>query len=883
MARIAAGLGMTPPMKKGIFCKPNASPTPGSTSAPGKKEYCSLTGEAGGVVVQLREWLANWRLALLQTRTLWLTQSKPGESSQLHLLLKLMQQVMAPHAELGNVWIGAMDRGMHILGGVVVEGSPPFQPYQLFQPFHHLSTTCPRPPTGGGESIEVDNGSTVDIRLKTNNLAKVKGTEGIKRPTDTDRSNGGEKGKAPEVVESIKFGLGSIGSTEPNLRSGKFSRSPAWTRWTCPSLDPNPNPDPNTSPEVHVGRSSNIEERINSFGCLAVCEAMKAVMTECLSLVGLLEKERRYEEAVAVLSLIVAKQPCVPAAPTRESITLTEGRGAARLAQIDDHPATRSSSLSPMSPISTSESSESSHAETLAGKLEWANNWCSSTLRGYVWNRLSMDLHHLGRNEEGADMCRMGRADLLVDGGYRVSLEERLGSWISRTGEFSETPPKAKGLLETETLVYTTMGVTHSKTKELLYNQLSKGKKGVIEKERKAKGTGIHADTTANPSPNPNQTLTTRAKAKGKGKGRGVGRGRGRLIFHHTEAWTPSPKPKHGRRRRGGGGSRDSPDELGDGDNLGRVSGLELGLGDGRGLCVEEVVLRKKGKEGWKGVKSENRVPHMLLMVLLWEDLFSLDPQGAMLHFCQNRPLDLGDPFFWQRRPKLEKSLSAISRLSDRELWDVAGRCYDRLKDASCAFVSKYIRMGMVKKQEFMEICVSFGGARLSSLLYLLASDFSSWSYGFPDLILWKLKAASVMSNGNTNGSTYGNTPDPLGDLAQQTPTSPYCDLSTYTPPLRTGNSVEPFGKRVYSNSTTGDIRDGGGDKDNNGSYGSGVSEAATQGGLGWEGLGYGWELMVVEVKSAKDVVSAGQKAWITQLSGMDVPCEICRVMHRSP
>ncbi|CAM9789731.1 unnamed protein product [Choristocarpus tenellus] len=153
-----------------------------------------------------------------------------------------------------------------------------------------------------------------------------------------------------------------------------------------------------------------------------------------------------------------------------------------------------------------------------------------------------------------------------------------------------------------------------------------------------------------------------------------------------------------------------------------------------------------------------------------------------------------------------------------------------------------------------MEVCVSFGGKRLSSLLRMLATDFASWCYGFPDLILWRPRRRTSPSNSGNSGQHPS--------LTCQNSTKNSSPSSTATSPLT--DTVECNTLKVgHAAGLDGDFNS---------------SES-----LNWEGWGFGWEVLVVEVKSARDVLSAGQKAWISSLREIGVECEVCRVAHRTP
>lgn len=65
--------------------------------------------------------------------------------------------------------------------------------------------------------------------------------------------------------------------------------------------------------------------------------------------------------------------------------------------------------------------------------------------------------------------------------------------------------------------------------------------------------------------------------------------------------------------------------------------------------------------------------------------------------------------------------------------------------------------------------------------------------------------------------------------------------------------------------------------------YGHGTKWSGREFGLGWNGSsGLGWEVQVVEVKSAGDTLSAVQRAWLSVLRDAGVAATVCRVTSRA-
>ncbi|CAM9857544.1 unnamed protein product [Ectocarpus sp. 12 AP-2014] len=233
---------------------------------------------------------------------------------------------------------------------------------------------------------------------------------------------------------------------------------------------------------------------------------------------------------------------------------------------------------------------------------------------------------------------------------------------------------------------------------------------------------------------------------------------------------------------------------------------------EARSLTVEEVVIRERYCAGaWLGLHGESKLIMFILMLLLWEEVFDSGVEAAVPHCILISPLDTSDKFFTTRREGLPGRLATIRQYADRQLFSDVGQRYDRLRGVR----SGWCDWNVFPKQQIMEICVAFGGKRLSDLLKTLTNNLADMDKGFPDVVLWRPKGANRGAGGSSSGGG----------------------------------------------------RDG---RDWN---------ARTHFGLGWQGHGQGWEVEVVEVKSKGDTISKEQKAWLAELEDIGVPAMVSRVV----
>jgi Fanconi-associated nuclease 1 len=172
-------------------------------------------------------------------------------------------------------------------------------------------------------------------------------------------------------------------------------------------------------------------------------------------------------------------------------------------------------------------------------------------------------------------------------------------------------------------------------------------------------------------------------------------------------------------------------------------------------VTIEALALAHYAASGWRGAHAESGVWRTLFGLLFWDVLFcgTTAPPGAFQHPFQTAPLDLGAPGFASgaRAPRLAARLAAIA----------AGRA-PRLLAAAWALRRGTLAAGVSWRRhslaQLQDICAAFGGAAVAAIMRLLASDYTAWRAGMPDLVLWRFSPPS--SSPNEEGTAARNVLD---------------------------------------------------------------------------------------------------------------------------
>jgi VRR-NUC domain len=159
-----------------------------------------------------------------------------------------------------------------------------------------------------------------------------------------------------------------------------------------------------------------------------------------------------------------------------------------------------------------------------------------------------------------------------------------------------------------------------------------------------------------------------------------------------------------------------------------------------QGLSVEDVALQHYKALGYSGVHSEWRVPQLLTGLLLHDVIWdSSSVPAAFIHKLQAGPLDLHSSDFARRRATaLCQRLSVIASYTREQLEaDVANR-WDSVQPYYTGVALLCTHMRTYCKADVVALAAALGGARLSALLQLFVSDISAYSWGVPDLLVWR-------------------------------------------------------------------------------------------------------------------------------------------------
>lgn len=142
--------------------------------------------------------------------------------------------------------------------------------------------------------------------------------------------------------------------------------------------------------------------------------------------------------------------------------------------------------------------------------------------------------------------------------------------------------------------------------------------------------------------------------------------------------------------------------------------------------------------ENWRGLHSETRV-WTTLFVLLFADAIFLPIPGVFQSQFQIAPLDFGtDSFVAKRFPAIADRLELIRKGHGKGIVRTTWH-----KFYGCALQG--VSWILLSLDDLCDIVDGLGGSSLADIMGLLAEDFSSWSSGAPDLLLWQRRSNSVI------------------------------------------------------------------------------------------------------------------------------------------
>lgn len=176
---------------------------------------------------------------------------------------------------------------------------------------------------------------------------------------------------------------------------------------------------------------------------------------------------------------------------------------------------------------------------------------------------------------------------------------------------------------------------------------------------------------------------------------------------------------------------------------------------DGTG-SVEQVALWHYMQRGWRvGLHLENSLPLTIFALILWDALFEALP-GVMDSAAQDAPADLWDSrfFYRRRRSKIDESLRRVRAGEARQMLIASHAAHYGTPAVGVTWGRFDLRM-------LSDVAEALGGNAVAALCAALASDYASWSHGFPDLLVFNPAArdSEELDNPTTIEGTHPALP----------------------------------------------------------------------------------------------------------------------------
>jgi len=157
---------------------------------------------------------------------------------------------------------------------------------------------------------------------------------------------------------------------------------------------------------------------------------------------------------------------------------------------------------------------------------------------------------------------------------------------------------------------------------------------------------------------------------------------------------------------------------------------------DGATGSVEDLALSHFASEeggGWSGIHCESHLWRAIFSLVCWSVLYDDAPPGAFAHPYQSAPLDLRTTSFYSQR---SVSLSRLlKRLEAGEGPAILAAVWDEQAEREPQVVGAPWGYAL---EDLQRIARASGGRVLSKIVRNLASDFSGWGSGMPDIFLWR-------------------------------------------------------------------------------------------------------------------------------------------------
>lgn len=191
------------------------------------------------------------------------------------------------------------------------------------------------------------------------------------------------------------------------------------------------------------------------------------------------------------------------------------------------------------------------------------------------------------------------------------------------------------------------------------------------------------------------------------------------------------------------------------GNQPGRKStwAMDMGGGDKGYMKVELRAQYYYKNNGYPyGWHCEGSLPVTLFTLLMWDELYSVSVPAAYLSAYQKAPLDLyTSEFYKNRKERIDKRIEEIKAMSADEL----GNAIERSWEIRQHYESLMPTSLSIEDKQLKDIARCMGASVVSGICQRLASNFSGWRAGFPDLLVWnsvtlKCKFVEVKGPGDT-------------------------------------------------------------------------------------------------------------------------------------
>ncbi|EDQ91465.1 uncharacterized protein MONBRDRAFT_31463 [Monosiga brevicollis MX1] len=177
---------------------------------------------------------------------------------------------------------------------------------------------------------------------------------------------------------------------------------------------------------------------------------------------------------------------------------------------------------------------------------------------------------------------------------------------------------------------------------------------------------------------------------------------------------------------------------------------------------VEDLVLLHAAERGWKGSHCEGRYLAMLFTLLLWDLLFSAQPDVFVTPY-QIAPLDLHSDGFYARRATALRL--RLSQLSYADLGHELTKAWNEHHGTTAVGV----HWDLMSLSELVESARCIGNEVVCRMLDLLAQDYRHRTGGLPDLLLWRAEydADGHLTSGQARFVEVKSPNDRLSDKQQ--------------------------------------------------------------------------------------------------------------------